>query len=166
MYARLPNSRRGKWHMQEYGAWVIATPSASRIMLCVGTSDTHVFYALDAADGRVQWKIPLNMRVYGSAVADGSLIYFGSFNGKLYGVDSETGAIKKIFQSIGSKLNYARVFAADDHFKAGFSLYGDDTDASEQQILALGGFVNTPLMQNGTLYVGSTDGRLYAIAAD
>ena len=166
IYALDPKTGRGKWNMKEYGSWIIATPSAYGNKLYFGTSDTHVFYALDAADGRVQWKIPLNMRVYGSAVADGSLIYFGSFNGKLYGVDSETGAIKKIFQSIGSKLNYARVFAADDHFKAGFSLYGDDTDASEQQILALGGFVNTPLLQNGTLYVGSTDGRLYAIAAD
>ncbi len=59
--------------------------------LYFGTSDSHAFYCVDKDYGQVKWKLALSMRVYGSAVAKDSLIYFGCFNGKLYGVNYRTG---------------------------------------------------------------------------
>jgi len=163
IYAIDPASGRGKWNMKEKGSWIIATPLALNNRLYFGTSDSHTFYCMDAAYGKVKWTLPLNMRVYGSAVADSNLVYFGCFNGKIYGVDAERGTITKTFQTAASKQHYASVFGEDDHFRKDFELYGQDATGAEQKILSLGSFLATPLLQDGVLYMGSADGNFYAI---
>lgn len=166
IYALNPKTGRGTWNMKENGSWIIATPLAYQNHLYFGTSDSHVFYNIDINSGQTTWKLPLNMRVYGSAIAHEGLIYFGCFNGKLYGVDPLSGTIKKTFQTEGSKQNYTTVFGPDDHFRKDFSVYGNNMDESmksEEKILQLGSITATPLSEGGVLYFGSTDGNFYAL---
>ncbi|WP_158538685.1 outer membrane protein assembly factor BamB family protein [Chitinophaga skermanii] len=164
IYAVSASSGRGIWNMKELGSWVIATPTIVDKTMFVGTSDTHRFYALQDGDGSLKWKLPLNMRVYGSAVVQNGTVYFGCFNGKLIGADQQTGKMNYVFQTQGSKANYATVFGPDDHFKPGFELYSDNTPDAEQKILALGAILSTPVVDGKTMYVTSTDGNIYAVA--
>lgn len=163
IYALNSITGRGKWNMKEKGSWVIATPLYYKGRIYFGTSDSHQFYCMDAGSGDVIWKRSLNMRVYGSAVQQDSTIYFGCFNGKIYGVNAEDGKFLKVFQSNGSKENYASVYDSTDQFRKDFQLYGPGSEKSESKILSMGSFLATPLIVDEILYSGSADGNFYAV---
>lgn len=163
IYALNVDTGRGLWNMKERGSWVIASPLVFEDEIYFGTSDTHRFYGLKADNGDVKWSIPLNMRVYGEAIASGEQVIFGCFNGKLYGLNTENGLIEQLFQTEGSKKNYYNVFKADDSFKDGFELYGNEMEASEKKILELGSILSTPILDNGIIYFGDANGIIYAV---
>jgi hypothetical protein len=118
---------------------------------------------MDAGTGEIKWKIPLNMRVYGSASFIDGRIVFGCFNGKLYFVDTETGKIEFNFQTEHSKSGYSRIFNSDDKFRSDFELYGKDIEKSEKQILSLGAILLTPLVEDHTIYFGDANGYFYGL---
>jgi outer membrane protein assembly factor BamB len=153
----------GNWNMKEGGGWIIATPTAYKENLYFGTSDAHVFYAMDKKSGKIIWKTPLAMRVYGAAVADNDIIYFGTFDGKLLGLDYKTGALKWEFQTEKSKQNYNTIYNKDGHFRKEFELYGTDYVASEAKIHKLGSILSTPVIEDEVIYFGSSDGYYYAV---
>ncbi len=131
-----------------------------------GSSDSHLFYRVDAASGRVEWKKSLNMRVYGSAVFSGDRVYFGCFNGYVYGLNREDGSLEWSFQTDGSKARYHTVFNEQDEFRDDFTLYGNTLEAmmqSEEQIQSLGSVSSTPVIHEGRMYFGSTDSTFYAV---
>lgn len=152
------------WNRKEPGSWVIATPAIKDNDIYFGTSDSHAFYAVNKNNGAVNWKQSFNMRIYGSGLVLDSIIYFGCFNGKLYGLNCKSGAKTFEFQTEGSKQNYSAVFGKDDQFKTGFKLYGADMKDTEKAILSLGSILSTPIAEAHTIYFGSTDGRLYAVS--
>lgn len=154
---------RGLWNMKEKGSWIIATPLVFDDHIYFGTSDTHRFYGLNANNGDLKWSVPLNMRVYGEATSYNGEIIFGCFNGKLYRLNHSNGESEQIFQTKGSKENYNNVYDENDSFKESFELYGKDLKASENKILDLGAILSTPLIDNGIVYFGDTNGSIYAI---
>ena len=166
IYALDTKTGRGKWNMKERGSWIVAPPLLFKDKVYFGTSDTHAFYCLSKEDGEVKWKLPLNMRVYGEAIIHENLVYFGCFNGKLYGVDHATGQVKWEFQTENSRKNYSSIFNDAGHFRDDFVLYGktmSDTEKSENKIHALGAILSKPVIENQTIYFGSSDGSLYAV---
>lgn len=163
IYALDINTGRGLWNMKEKGSWIIATPFVYGDNIYFGTSDTHRFYSMDAATGDINWSLPLNMRVYGTASSFNDHIFFGCFNGKLFGVDEKSGKIHQTFQTFGSKKNYDTVFNENDGFRDDFELYGATTDESEKKILNLGAVLASPLIENGICYFGDSNGIFYAL---
>ncbi len=166
IYALDAKTGRGRWNMKEYGSWIIATPLSYKGNLFFGTSDTHLFYCLRKSDGKMVWSLPLNMRVYGSAVARENIIWFGCFNGKLYGVDEATGKIIHEFATDGCKANYSSVYQENDEFQSEFELYGKDYLESERKIQAMGSILSTPVIEGDRIYFGSSDGKVYALRLD
>jgi outer membrane protein assembly factor BamB len=163
IYALDTETGMGKWNMKEFGSWIIARPTSFNGNIYFGTSDTHNFYCMEAKSGKILWKISLNMRVYGSAVAYNNTIYFGSFNGKVYGIDPLSGEVTWEFQTEASRENYFSIYDESDHFQEGFELYGEDWEESEKKIHTLGSVLGTPLIENGKIYFGSSDGNFYAV---
>ena len=103
------------------------------------------------------------MRIYGTAIAANDVIYFGCFNGKLYGVDPLNGNIKWQFQTPSSLKNYSTIYDEKDKFKKDFQLYGSDMQLSERKIHSLGALLSTPIVEKEVIFFGSTDGYLYAV---
>ncbi len=155
----------GKWNMKEKGSWIIATPVVDSSQVFFGTSDSHYFYAMDAQNGDIHWKIPLNMRVFGSPAIDGNMLYFGCFNGKLYAADRKTGKVQWMFQTDGSKANYEKVYNREDKFREDFEVYGNDYLKAEKKIMDMGAILATPVWRDGRIYFTSTDGHLYVLDA-
>ena len=153
----------GRWNQREKFSWIVATPFFYKDNIYFGTSDSHAFYALGAGYGEDRWKLKLNMRVYGSAVAHDSLLYFGCFNGKLYGVSPDSGIIRFQFQTEGSKKNFYSVYDANEEFRKDFKLYGDQFMESEKKIHTLGSILCTPAVSDDVIYFGSSDGYVYAV---
>jgi len=163
IYALDANTGRGKWNLKQPQGWIIATPLEYGGNLYFGTSDAHIFYSMDKSKGTVNWTIPLNMRVYGTAIAFDGLIYFGTFDGKVLGVEASTGETRWQFQTENSKQNYHMVFDENGAFKKGFELYGSDYLTPEKMIHALGSVLSSPAIKNHVIYFGSSDGNLYAV---
>jgi len=166
LYAIDIKTGHGLWNYKDPGGWIIATPSVYNGHVYVGTSDSHRFYSFSAKNGTLNWETSLNMRVYGSAVFDHSRVYFGCFNGFLYGLNVQDGTIEWKFQTDGSIRNYHTVYDKGGNFKKGFKLYGStltETKNSEAKIQSLGSILATPLKHNGILYFGSTDSMFYAV---
>ncbi len=163
IYALNAKTGTGHWNMKERGSWIIAEPLIYKENIYFGTSDTHRFYCLNKTNGNTVWQINIPMRAYGSAVAHNNIIYFGCFDGKLRGVDAETGKVKWEFQTEGSKINYSKVYNEEGRFKEGFELYGTDYLETEKLIHNLGAILSTPVIENNIIYFGSSDGGLYAV---
>lgn len=163
IYALDLKTGTGKWNMKEIGSWIIASPLFYKGNIYFGTSDTHRFYALKANSGTIKWTLPLNMRVYGTAIMMGTELVFGCFNGKVYFVDPETGKINSTFQTEESKSRYASIYDETDHFRKDVSLYGDNYLSVEKKILALGSILSTPLTDGRMLYFGDSNGFFYAL---
>jgi outer membrane protein assembly factor BamB len=159
------NTKTGQqlWNMKEKGSWVIATPALHKGNLLVGTSDTHQFYSLNAETGKVNWIMPLNMRVYATAMVMGNTLVFGCFNGRVYFADPETGKVFKTFQTDESKKNHALVYDDTDHIRKDFDMYGDNYLQAEKHILSLGSILSGPVAAEGVLYFGDANGHFYAL---
>lgn len=166
IYALDANTGRGKWNLKQPQGWIIATPVEYMGNIFFGTSDAHIFYSMDKNSGTVNWTIPLNMRVYGSAIIEKDTVYFGTFDGKVLGVDHLTGELKWQFQTASSRRNYHTVYDATGNFKEGFVLYGEDWETPEKMIHELGSILSSPAIENGVIYFGSSDGTFYALKLD
>jgi len=163
MYALDANTGRGKWNMRQLQGWIIATPLEHEGNIYFGTSDAHIFYSMNKQSGEVNWTIPVNMRVFGSAIIHGDLLYFGTFDGKILGVDYATGEKEWQFQTGDSKQNYHSVYDDNGEFREEFVLYGADYETPEKMIHALGSILSSPVIDDGLIYFGSSDGHLYAV---
>lgn len=162
VYALDKKSGRALWNLKE-GSWVISTPTIHNKMIFYGTSDTHEFVCSNKLTGEVKWRIPLPMRVYGSAVTNGDIVYFGCFDGILRGADINTGEVLFEFSTKGSTDNYSNVYGPDKKFKSGFELYGRDYIEAERLIHTLGSILSTPVVADNVIYFGSSDGGVYAV---
>ena len=163
LYAIDTKSGRGRWNMKQPSGWIIATPSEYKDNIYFGTSDAHLFYCLNKKTGEVIWTLPINMRVYGSAAFYNDMVFFGCFNGKLYGVDYLTGEVKWEFQTEGCRKNYYTIYDENDTFRDDFELYTANYIKAENQIHTLGSILCTPVIDNGHIFFGSSDGNMYAV---
>ena len=163
IYALDASTGIGKWNMREVNGWIIATPTIFKDNIYFGTSDAHLFFSMNKISGSINWTIPVNMRVYGSAIAHNDVLYFGTFDGKVMGIDHLTGQKKWEFQTESSKLNYSKMYNEKGEFKEGFELYGNGYEESEILIHSLGSVLSTPVIDNEIIYFGSSDGNIYAV---
>jgi len=164
IYALNAKTGNGMWNMKELHGWIIATPFEYKGNLYYGLSDGHKFYCQDKKTGFMKWEKSLNMRVYGSAAVHNGIVYFGCFNGQVYGVDYQTGDTKWLFKTAASEKNYYSVYNEKDEFRADFELYGKDYLKSEEKIHSLGSVLCTPVIDNGIIYFGNSDGKFYAVS--
>ncbi len=163
LYALELKTGRCLWNYREPKGWIISTPLAVDSRLFFGTSDAHKYYCLDKKSGEIIWEVPLRMRSYGNAVPYDGSVYFGTFDGWVFGLSQETGDVIWKFQTLGSRENYAKVYQESGEFAEGFELYGKDYLESEKQIHALGSVLGTPVIEGNTIYFGSSDGNVYAV---
>lgn len=165
IYALDRRSGTGLWNRKEAGSWIIATPVLLNKNIYYGTSDSHAFYASSLFDGATEWKIPIPFRAYSTAVAAGGRLFAGCFNGKLYELDPANGKILWQFSTLGNQLKGNTIFDPAGHLRKDFKLYGTDTETAEaeRKIFDQGAILATPLLQDGVLYFGATDGYFYAV---
>jgi outer membrane protein assembly factor BamB len=84
----------------------------------------------------------------------------------LHAVDTATGRIKAEFQTDGSKANAARYIDRDGRIDNA-ALYPDFTldgmIIALDRMFSLGSVLSSPVVVDGVVYFGSTDGNVYAV---
>lgn len=137
-----------------------------------GTFEGGGLLALDSKSGSLLWEFETTGHVPSSpAIADG-IIFFSTLNGFVYALDAATGEEKWEFDS-GARIR-SSVAIHDSHLIVGSYRLGggggelfalSTTDGSLSWSLPVEGFFfeSAPIVSEGLLLIGNTDGNLYAV---
>jgi len=165
-YALDARSGVQRWNHDNHGGWVIASPAVSDGIVYFPTSDGTRFKALDAGTGAVVFDIANKAISFSSPAWVEGAVYYGSSDGWLHAVDARNGTVKSEFQTDGSKENSPRYVGADGRMISR-ALYPDRTldgmIIGVHRMFSLGSILSSPIVVDSVLYVGSTDGTLYAL---
>jgi len=167
VYAIDAATGRKKWDYPTSKSWVIGTPAVQDGVVYVGTSDSARFLALDAKTGRLRFNFDAKAYVFSSAAVAGDRVYFGSHNGRLYALDAKRGTLAWEFQTEASKADPLKMLNPDGTLGAQIfaPVFGDFQDmyVAFLRFISVGAIFSSPVVDRGVVYVGSADGRLYAI---
>ncbi len=136
------DARTGKknWHYSSpTDQWLIGGPVVKDGIVYLGSSDQHLFHAIDASSGILIWTAGMDCRTWGRAWVDGENIYVGS--NSLYVMDKGSGKILHRWEF--PQVNKDKKF-------------GEYIDRSAN-------FHSSPLLVDGMIILGSDDGYIYAI---
>jgi outer membrane protein assembly factor BamB len=115
----------------------------------------------------VLYWIPTSVYSFSSPAIAGSDAYFGTFDGQLHGVDLERHAYAGAFATPGFYANGPRYLGPDGGLKADEFFTGDTLDDMivdiRAKMFSMGSILSSPAVQDGTVYFGSVDGKLYAL---
>jgi outer membrane protein assembly factor BamB len=166
-YALDAATGKQKWAFNNKGSWVVGSPAVREGKVYFATSDSGMLYAMDAKSGAKQgsWESKKWPMFSSPALAAGTL-YIGSDAGKLIAIDLAAQKVVWTFESDGAKQNsaaYTKPDGTPNYEAAFFDFFYDDMVAGVQRMRAMGGFASSPVLDGGTLYVGSTDGTVYAL---
>jgi eukaryotic-like serine/threonine-protein kinase len=166
LYALDAATGKEKWKFFNELSWVIVSPAVVRGKVIFATSDSSLFHVADAATGKGVLKQQDKAFMFSSPVVAGDVVLIGVCNGTLQARDLKTGEPLWDFQTETSKQNKGWVLTADRKFNGPMLYFSNwreaPTVATERQF-DIGAIFSTPLVMNGTVYFGSTDGNLYAI---
>lgn len=156
-----------KWAFNNKGSWVIGSPAISKGKLYFATSDSGMFYALDTKTGAEIFHLEFTWPMFASPAIAGSTLYLGSNEGKLTAIDLATQKPAWVFQTDASR-QFAPGFSNPKDGKTNYEavihdFYYDDMVIAVDKLLTVGAFLSSPAVVDKTIYIGSTDGYLYAL---
>ena len=133
-----------------------------------GTSIPGAVHAVDANSGAELFQLPAGTPVFSSmAIANGTL-YVGNFGGKLTAIDLKTQTPVWVFETDGAKQNAPALTNADGSIKFDVifpsrNLFYDDMVMAVGKLFTMGTILSSPVVVGDTVFVGSTDGSLFAL---
>jgi len=140
-----------KWKFRAGGP-IVSTPAVSGGLVFFGSSD-HNVYAVDAHSGALRWKFPTHGRVTASPALAGGTLYIESFDGNFYALDAASGRQLWKFATAGERRFSGR------------HIHGAEP-AAEVMPDPFDFFLSSAVVEGNTVYFGSGDGNVYALAAD
>jgi len=130
------------WHYSSpTDQWLIGGPVLAEGVIYLGSSDQHLFHAIDAQSGNLIWSTGLDGRIWGRALIQDGLVYIGS--NSLFTLEKTSGKILRKFEF--PSVHEERKF-------------GDYSDRSAN-------FHSSPVLFEDLVILGSDDGHIYAIEA-
>jgi eukaryotic-like serine/threonine-protein kinase len=154
------------WKHDNRGGWTIASPAVRDGVVYFPTSDGTRFKALEAVTGAVKLDLQNKAVSFSSPALVGDVAFYGTSDGYLQAVSLKTGTVRNTFRTEGSKANGDRYTDEQGRLKTNL-MYPDRTldgmMIGMRTMQSLGSILSSPTVVDGVLYVGSTDGYLYAI---
>jgi outer membrane protein assembly factor BamB len=155
-----------RWTHDNKGGWTIASPAVKDGVVYFPTSDGRRFKALDAATGAVRIDLQNVAISFSSPAIAGEVAFYGTSDGYLNAVATGDGRLLARFQTDGSKAHGAPYTGEDGVFRTG-SMYPDRTldgmMIGMRTMMTVGSVLSSPVVADGVVYFGSTDGNLYAV---
>jgi eukaryotic-like serine/threonine-protein kinase len=166
LYALDARTGAEKWKVFHDGSWVITSPAVADGKIYYATSDSALYNVVDAATGKSLVREQGNAWMYSSPAIAGDVIVMGVSNGSLEARERTSGKLLWEFQTEAAKQNHGWVLTAQ-HKINGSLLFRDQSQIGNtiavERLFAVGSILSSPLVANGAVYFGSTDGNLYAI---
>jgi eukaryotic-like serine/threonine-protein kinase len=156
-----------KWVFNNKGSWVIASPAVKDGRVYFATSDSGMLYALDAKTGAVVSSLDFkHWPMFSSPAIAGGTLYIGSHTGKLIAIDLARLQPVWEFETDASRQNKPKYTKPDGtpNYEAAFSdFFYDDMVLGVDKMLSVGAILSSPAIVGRVIYVGATDGNLYAL---
>jgi outer membrane protein assembly factor BamB len=130
--------------------------------------------ALDYATGHTRWSRDLPSRCESSPMLDNGKVFFGSQSGTVYALNASNGSVVWTYRAGGAvkaspTLSGGNLYFGDysGHVQAVSERSGRRVwiSASEGALLGSGTFYSTAAVVYGRVFLGNTDGRVYAYDA-
>lgn len=166
VYALDAATGKEKWRFNNEMSWVISSPAVVQGKVIFATSDSSLYHLIDAATGKSTLRQQDKAYMFSSPTVVGSVVLLGVLNGTLAARDLNTGELLWEFQTEASKQNKGWVLTADRKFNGPMLYYSNWREApvvATERQFNIGAIFSTPLVVNGVVYFGSTDGNLYAV---
>lgn len=166
LYAVDAATGKQKWLFNNKGSWVITSPAVQDGKVYFSTSDSGAFFVVDAGSGAQIHAAKYIWPMFSSPAISGKTLYIGSHDGKLRAIDLGTYGLAWTFQTDGSRENGAALTKADGspNYDIAFTEdFYDDMVAGVRKMMTIGAILSSPVVVDGVVYFGSTDGNLYAL---
>jgi outer membrane protein assembly factor BamB len=155
-----------RWVHDNKGGWTIASPAVLDGVVYFPTSDGTRFKALDAATGAVKFDVQNTAVSFSSPAIAGGVAFYGTSDGYLNAVGLREGRLIARFRTDGSNENGPRYTDENGRLRTGL-MYPDRTldgmMIGMRTMMTLGSVLSSPVVADGVVYFGSTDGHLYAV---
>ena len=155
-----------RWVHDNRGGWTIASPAVKDGVVYFPTSDGTRFKALDVVTGETRFDLQNKAVSFSSPAIAGEVGFYGTSDGYLNAVDLRAGTLLRQYQTDGSKENGPRYTDETGRMRAD-RMYPDRTldgmMIGMRTMMTLGSVLSSPVVVDGVVYFGSTDGHLYAV---
>jgi FOG: WD40-like repeat len=154
------------WAFATNGSWVIASPAVRGGHVYAGTSDTGQMLDLDAKTGKGLGAADLKgWPLFSSPALSGDMLYVGSMRGEMQAIDmsGRTGGWRFTTAASKGAAAFAKPDGGLDWGKLFPTSFYDDAVTGYVKLLDLGAILASPVVADGVVYVGATDGNLYAV---
>ena len=144
---------------------VRSTPLIYQGSLYIGCYDNNL-YALNAADGKFQWKYPTDGGIVSRPAAYENNLFFGSEDRRLHVIGARTGKVVWTYYTDGPIRSSPRIveghifIGSDDHALHAVNV---NTGRSVWQFTAAEQIRSTPFVANDLVYFGCEGGDFYAV---
>jgi len=104
--------------------------------------------------------------MFSSPAIAGDYLYLGSHEGKLLAVDLKQQKLAWTFETAGHRQNGSTYTMADgrpNYQAAFFDFFYDDMVSGVQKMMAVGAVLSSPVVSDGAIFFGSSDGNVYAL---
>jgi outer membrane protein assembly factor BamB len=166
-YALEEATGKQKWAFNNHGSWVVGSPAVQGSRVYFATSDSGLFHVLDAASGAPVFELSsAKWPMFSSLAIAANTAYVGSNSGKLFAIDLTAQKIAWEFQTDASRKNGPELTKPDGtpKYEAAFrDNFYDDIVSGLDRMMSVGAILSSPAIVNGVIYVGSTDGYVYAL---
>jgi len=146
------------------GDYIRSSPSLAFDKVFIGSSDKNL-YVLNASSGTISWQHTTGGAIESSPAIDESkgLTFVGSNDGNLYCL-SQVGTLLWT-KSFGVPVKSHPILADGKVLLSVNDVLNALNDSTGQDIWSFSssGNLTSPVVSNGVIFVGSTDGRLYAL---
>ena len=167
LYALDATTGQKRWAFNNKGSWVIGSPAVQNGKVYFATSDTSTLYEVEAKSGTAVFSLKYNRwPLFSSPAVAGNMLYVGSHEGKLIAIDLSTQKTAWMFQTDGSLQNGATYTKADGtpKYEAAFTDdFYETMVIGVNKMMTVGAVLSSPVVVNKVIYVGSSDGNLYAL---
>ena len=166
-YALDARTGQKKWAFNNKGSWVITSPAVRDGKVYFATSDSSLLYGVDGKTGTPLFS--LNFKgwpIFSSPAIAANMLYVGTHQGKLVAVDLATQKLAWTFETEASRQNGPAVTKPDGtpNYDAAFvDNFYENIVIGVNKMMSVGAILSSPVIVNDVIYVGSTDGFLYAL---
>ncbi len=166
LYAVDAESGQQRWAYTTDGSWVNNSPTLAEGQVAFGTSVPSLLHVLDAATGSEVFSLEVRAPVFSSVAVARGLLYLGTFDGRLTAFDLKTQKRAWVFQTEASRQHLPALTKDDGTFDFSRIFDGnfyDDMVVGVHRLFSVGAILSSPVVTDGAVFVGSTDGNLYAL---
>jgi outer membrane protein assembly factor BamB len=166
VYALDATTGKEKWRCFNELSWVNSSPAVVKGRVFFATSDSSLFRIVDAATGKELVRQQDKAYMFSSPAVVENTVLIGVLNGTLVARDLKSGDLLWDYQVEKSRENKGWILTADRKFNLPLvfpSGLDEATIAGTLREDSIGSIYSSPLVADGVVYFGSSDGYLYAI---